>query len=712
MKLLNWLSRLVDGKSYRAAPRRRLSRRGVQPAAELLESRALLSAVYETIDGTGNNVAHPTWGSTSTDLLRTAPAAYGDGISTPAGADRPSARLISNAVVDQGSADIPNDRSMSDLVYVWGQFLDHDIDLTGSASPAIPFNISVPSGDPSFDPEGTGTQVIDLNRSVTDPATGTSTSNPLQQINQITAFIDGSQVYGSDPVRADALRSHIGGKLLTSDGNMLPFNTAGLPNANDAHIFPDNQLFLAGDVRANENVELTAMQTLFVREHNRIADQIHAAHPELGDEDIYQQARAIVIGEMQAITYNEFLPALLGDHALTPYRGYRPNVNPGIATEFSTAIFRVGHTMLDGDVDRLDNQGQELAGQKGNVALMEAFFNPTLLITNPDSTANPTGTDIDPILKGAASGNAQEIDTKIIDDVRNFLFGPPGAGGLDLASLNIQRGRDHGLADYNTVRAAYGLPRVTSFDQITSDVALQQQLQALYGNVNNIDLWVGALAEDHARGASVGPLVLRVMADQFQRLRDGDRFWFERNFSGPQLNQLEHTTLADIIRRNTGVTNIQDNVFFFNPGITGRVFADVNGNGRPAPGAPGIPGREIQLLDESGNVLSTTHTGSDGRYLFAGLSLGTYSVREVLPPGVVQTVTPTVAVEITSGVVVGGEDFGEAPPAGPRPGTPPGPPPGGPRPGGQQDPPPPVHMASGLGRHSFDAAFMPDRVHK
>ena len=154
-------------------------------------------------------------------------------------------------------------------------------------------------------------------------------------------------------------------------------------------------------------------------------------------------------------------------------------MNPGIANEFSTAAFRFGHSMLGDDVEFLDNNGQPVADE---VELSQAFFNPPLVTQN----------GIDPILKYLASDPASEIDTKVVDSVRNFLFGPPGSGGLDLASLNIQRGRDHGLADYNTVRAAYGLPKVTSFAQITSDPQLQAQLKQLYGSVNNIDLWVGA----------------------------------------------------------------------------------------------------------------------------------------------------------------------------------------------------------------------------
>jgi len=645
-------------KGNRMPPRNWLRFR---PAVEALEERALLAADVHTIDGSGNNLAHPNWGSAGVDLLRIAPAAYGDGVSSPAGADRPSARVISNTVADQGNQDITSNRDLSAMIYAWGQFLDHDLDLTPNASPAQAFNIPVPAGDPSFDPTGTGTQVIRLNRSATDPATGTGTNNPLQQVNVVTAWIDGSQIYGSDAATADKLRTHQGGRLKTSPGadgvtgtadDLLPldnstyFPTGTLPMANDSHLVPDDQLFAAGDVRANENIELTSLHTLFIREHNRIAGEIARANPRLDDETIYQMARARVIGELQAITYNEWLPALLG-RSLPAYRGYNPSANPGIANEFSTAAFRLGHSLLGDDVEFLDNNGQPVAEE---VPLSEAFFNPPLLTAN----------GIDPILKYLSSDPASELDTKVVNSVRNFLFGPPRAGGFDLASLNIQRGRDHGLADYNTTRIAFGLPRVRSFADITSDVGLQQKLQQLYGNVNNIDLWVGGLAEDHVAGSSLGPLFQRILVDQFQRLRDGDRLWYQRVFSGSQLSQFEHTTLADIIRRNTTTTNLQDNVFFFRTSISGQVFADANSNGRRDRGERGLGGVTIQLLDTGGAVITTTVTAADGSYRFTGLDLGTYQVRQVLAAGATQTTTDPAAIAITRGMDVTGVDFGDA----------------------------------------------------
>jgi hypothetical protein len=552
-----------------ASNRNRRSRRP-SPFALLqaIEPRILFSvAGIEPLNGWGNNVMRPWWGSEGTDLIRTARAAYADGLSSPSGANRPSARAISNAISAQ-TGDLVNNRHLSDMVYLFGQFLDHDLDLTTTGTD--PMNIAVPTGDPSFDPNSTGTQVIPDTRSNYDPNTGTT--NPRQQINSITSFIDGSQIYGSDQARENALRTFSGGHLKTSAGNLLPYNTAGLDNANDAHIVPDDQLFLAGDIRANENIELTSIQTLFMREHNRLADQFAAQHPDWSDEQLFQAARRVVIAELQAITFNEFLPALLGSQAPGPYQGYNPNVNPTISTEFSTAAFRFGHSMLDEEVGRVNNDGSDYTG--GELSLAQAFFNPTLL----DTTKPNHEGDIDPILLGAASGNAQEIDVHVVDALRNFLFGPPGSGGLDLASLNIQRGRDHGLPDYNTLRAAYGLPKVTSFSQITSDTQLASELQSTYGSVNNIDAWVGGLAEDHVPGSSLGPTFGRIIADQFSRLRAGDRFWYQNTMSGPEVDMINHTKLSDIIKRNTSITNIQSNVMlYYEPGT------------QPAPTPPPAP---------------------------------------------------------------------------------------------------------------------------
>ena len=367
----------------------------------------LPSLHVQSLDGVGNNLAHPEWGSTGEQFLRRSPAAYTDGVSSLAGADRPNERLISNQVFASPAGGVTNARDMSGFVYAWGQFLDHDLTLSDSAVPAELISISIPSGDPWFDPTGTGTMTMPNLRTAYDTATGTGGAR--QQVNSLTAFIDGSQIYGSDATRGAAVREFAGGRLKMSAGNLLPFNTAGLPNATIG-LSPDAELYLAGDVRANENPQLLALHTLFVREHNRLAADAAARNPGWIDEQIYQHARRLVIAELQDITYTEFLPAVLGHgtpatFALQSYRGYRPDVDAGISTEFATAAYRFGHSLLGEEVGFLDNQGNEV---REALSLRDSFFNVAVV----------SATGIDPILKYLASDRAQEIDTKVVDDVR------------------------------------------------------------------------------------------------------------------------------------------------------------------------------------------------------------------------------------------------------------------------------------------------------
>jgi hypothetical protein len=131
------------------------------------------------------------------------------------------------------------------------------------------------------------------------------------------------------------------------------------------------------------------------------------------------------------------------------------------------------------------------------------------------------------------------------------------------------------------------------------------------------------------------------MSDQFQRLRDGDRFWYQRVFSGGQLAQLEHTTLADIIERNTGVRGLQDNVFFFKAQAQGQVFLDRDANGQQGRGEPALPGVTVELLNDAGDVIATTLTDRFGRYSFNQFGeTGDYQVRVVLPATLIAT-TPS-----------------------------------------------------------------------
>jgi hypothetical protein len=510
-----------------------------------------------SFNGYGNNAQFPEWGAVGTNQLQLISNGFSDQVSEPGGIDRPNPRVISNVVFNQDGL-LPDALSLSDYAWVWGQFIDHDITLVVEDA-SEPLDIPVPAGDPYFDPAGTGAMVIAMNRSAYNPLSGTDPSNPRAFPNNITSFVDASAVYGSDEAKANWLRTFATGKLKMSAGNLLPYNTTtgelGAPvdpNAPEmAMPFPFNtKWFVAGDIRANENPLLTSIHTLFAREHNRLCDELATENPGWTDEQLYQQSRKIVGGLIQAIVYEEWLPTM-GVH-IVPYTGYQSTTEPGIMNVFSAAAYRYGHTVINSTIVRMDNNGNIIP--EGNLLLRDAFFNPQVI-------AESQG--IDPLLKGMATQVEQDFDCKMINDLRNFLFGAPGSGGLDLASMNINRGRERGLPDYNTVRVDFGLPAVESFATLTNNPWLNQILESVYSDINNLDPWVGFLAEDHMSNALFGPTVMTIMEHQFALLRDGDRFYYENDegLSQEKRDEIKNTRLVDVILRNSGTTNLQDNIF-------------------------------------------------------------------------------------------------------------------------------------------------------
>lgn len=258
------------------------------------------------------------------------------------------------------------------------------------------------------------------------------------------------------------------------------------------------------------------------------------------------------------------------------YRGYDPEIDGSIANEFSTGAYRLGHSLLSPEILRLDASGAEI--EAGHLSLREAFFRPDQVMAN----------GLEPVLRGLATQICQSIDNFVIDDVRNFLFGAPGAGGFDLVSLNIQRGRDHGLASYNQARIDLGLDAVSEFSDITSDPGVAASLAEAYDSVDDIDLWVGGLAEDHHYDAMVGELFYTILRKQFVALRDGDRFWYELSLSEDMQERVERTRLSDIIRRNTDISDELQNNVFLSTDAQGR-----DGNGRGGNG----PGRLVTSLN-------------------------------------------------------------------------------------------------------------------
>ena len=306
-------------------------------------------------------------------------------------------------------------------MYAWGQFIDHDLDLSKSDGKSF-INITIPADDPVFVP---GSE-IPLTRAVIDPATGVP-GHPATAVNSITGWLDASMVYGSDAATAANLRLP-DGHMKTSAGGNLPIGADGM--------------FQAGDVRAAENPDLTALQALFVREHNYQVDRLQDLHPNWSGDQLYDNARAIVAAEIANITYDEFLPHLLGPDAIAPYHGYDPTVDPTITEEFAGAAYRFGHSIVSAELGQINEFGFETNNQD----LKEAFFETPAQFTEAGTA--------DSLLRALASETHPALDEHIVDDLRNFLFDPPD--GMDLAAINIERGRDLGLGTLNELAKHLG----------------------------------------------------------------------------------------------------------------------------------------------------------------------------------------------------------------------------------------------------------------
>ncbi len=516
-------------------------------------------------DGTGVNIGHPGWGAAGSQISRVStryPTTDGESLTFWDRTDVPNPREISNALCHENQTH-PDSRGLSDYVWLWGQFVTHEMDHTTTQDGRTPDQdqpdtayIEIDEDDPWMGFSG-GLQMRFFRSMVINGTGSGDSSNQREHPNTISAWLDGSVVYGNEQSRADWLREYSGGRMKVSDfseGDLLPQadyeNDPTTPGMSFAG-FNFSNSFVAGDGRANEHVALLSMHVLFVREHNRLAEAIADRNPNWNDEQIYQYARHINIGIMQSITYNEYLPSL--GIELETYTGYNPNIDPTISNEFATVAFRMGHSQIGSFMLRMNETRRPIA--EGHLTLREGFFDVTPIVDEGG---------IGPILRGLAYNVEPENDLYFVDDLRNQMFGPPGAGGMDLCAIDIQRGRDHGVTDYNSVREAFGLTRYVNWSEITNDIEIQEMLNSTYPDIDSVDALIGMLAEDHVENSSLGPTMHLILKDQFTRLRDGDRLHFESQFSEMDniRNEIERTTLADVILRNTEIERIQCDVFY------------------------------------------------------------------------------------------------------------------------------------------------------
>jgi len=430
--------------------------------------RCFLSDRFRSIDGVCNNLFVPTLGAANTPFIVLS--------SRRRGIRRrfrrrplPNARVVSNIVCAE-TRPKPNARKMSELVTFFGQFIDHVVTETATIG-GNPKKIPIPADDPVFKPP----QFIPF-----FPTVQVGRGRRRAPNNELSSYLDAAAVYGVEEKTVNALREKMGGRLLLP-GGLLPKGTNGQ--------------FVAGDKRAAENPNLTSIHLLFAREHNAIAKEVSTAFPLYNDEQIFQLARHILIAKFQAIVYYEFIPALTG-RPIRRYRGYKPWIPARISNRWSTVGFRVGHTMLNAKV-----------------------------------TSITADAGFDNLVRGMISGRAAEIDNEITDEVRNNLFPiSTTLEQLDLASLNIERGRDHNVPKCNDLRISLGLRPFRSFLAMAGgNFVVANKLRKAYGGrINIVDPWVCGISERKRRGSSLGALFNKIVRSDFRRLRDGDRFYFER----------------------------------------------------------------------------------------------------------------------------------------------------------------------------------------
>ncbi|GMT14395.1 hypothetical protein PFISCL1PPCAC_5692, partial [Pristionchus fissidentatus] len=478
---------------------------------------------YRTFDGSCNNLQNPLLGAAFTPFSRLLPAQYDDGIKAVVSTlrrTRPSAREVSHFLLSSRRS-IPS--SANSLLMQFGQFLSHDITKNGlnnfcdcSTRDAECANIPIPVADQ----RRRSIACIRFTRAVAVCGTG-SGGTPREQFNENSAFIDGSQIYGSDSKSAAALRA----------GAFLRAEVVG------GRVFPPNNRrdsMQTGDDRSNLFVGLSALHTTSLRLHNNIAASLQNINPRWDSNRIFEETRKIVGACMQVVTYHEFLPALLGpffDRLVPPYAEYDKKMNSAILNEFSAAAYRL-HGMLQEFYPLLDSNFR----QSGSVGVVEGMFQLHRILES----------GLDHLYRGLISIPARSPQ-RITTAVTELIMSGEG----DMASINIQRGRDHGLQSYNHYRKLCNLRALQSFDEWTevSDQDVRKRVSELYSSPEELDLYTGGILEEPADNSLVGPTFACIISEQFVRLREGDRHYWENpsTFTQEQREALTKVSLSWII---------------------------------------------------------------------------------------------------------------------------------------------------------------------
>ncbi|XP_057310483.1 myeloperoxidase-like [Hydractinia symbiolongicarpus] len=510
---------------------------------------------FRTVDGTCNNLFKTTQGARNTPLARLLPADYVDrgNLDTPRGFPGtfpivPTAHEVSQAVFGVQFRNRQRSRGLSAMFMAFGQFLDHDIGYTThptcdvSAGCGSITSFTYPCFPLRFVRGGAKCTSLARSFPVCQPRSSSRTTR--EQINIISSYIDLSQVYSNELIVHKKLRRLDGtGLLRVTSTNLMPIRL----RASDPECGNPGGCSLVGDDRGDENIVLHTLHTIFVRNHNYIAKQLKRLTGNWNEKLLFETARKINIAICQRIVYNEFLPSLVD---LTPYRAYNPLVDASILNVFSTAAFRFGHSLVPNAWAQLNNN-------------FDKAFNDISLQASFENTLPIRRRGIESTAFGLLANQSQTVDTTFAFGIARRLFVPLGERRReDLTALNIQRGRDHGLKTYGAWRRRCNLPAVNSFADLEGIIPTRviRNLKAVYSNPNDIDIFAAGIAEIRTNGKMLGPTFQCIQKIQFERFRDGDRFWYESPgvFTSSQLREINRMTLSGVLCNTLkGIVSIQ-----------------------------------------------------------------------------------------------------------------------------------------------------------
>ncbi|XP_074601170.1 peroxidase-like [Brevipalpus obovatus] len=539
---------------------------------------------YPAYDGSCNNLRRPTEGMAFTCHRRLLPPDYADGIlalrASVTGEPLPNPRLISNELLP----DINEvDPEITQMAMQWGQLMVHDMVRTPitmsnapECCPPSPQNHPECETISPFPPGDSLTKIFNQTcaRNTRSNSCPRCKLGPRQQTNAAPHGLDLSNVYGYTYADNLPLRSFENGKLRTErdalGGEIMMVNRENTPDplavqaCNVPPMFPQFQCFLTGDgIRGNQHPALTALQTIVVRRHNQHADALARVNPHWSDEIVFWEARRLLVAEYNHISYAEYFPALFSEDILRyfnllplkyGYTKYEPDTDHSSIHEWATAAGRFGHSQIN-DVFIVKNENEHYPFR-----LKDVFFEMSLIHLG----------QADGILRGMATEPAFEVDPFFVIDVKNFLYQLPNrTTGLDLVSINVLRGRDHGIPSYiNYLDYCFGY-KVDKWEDLYEYIPKKQvdNMQTIYTDVRDVDLFVGGVSERRLPGNAMGPTFSCINGVQWYHIKFGDRFFYEHggesgSFTPDQLQNIrETTTAARLICKVTKNSKMPMNVF-------------------------------------------------------------------------------------------------------------------------------------------------------